>query len=187
MRLEIDNWRWSGVPFFIRAGKAMPGHRDGGARRLPHDRLARVRTERRPTGPSRISSCSASARTRRAAAHTGEARGGGELCAGPARHEFAEHGGEGPIAYEVLLLAAMNGDKSHFARQDALEETWRVVQPLIDARRRSRRTRRERGGPTADPTSSCATYGGWHDRGCPEVKARRPSPLSQRRVREVTT
>ena len=47
--------------------------------------------------------------------------------------EFAEYGGEGPIAYEVLLLAALNGDSSHFARQDALEETWRVVQPLIDA------------------------------------------------------
>jgi glucose-6-phosphate 1-dehydrogenase len=47
--------------------------------------------------------------------------------------EFKEQGGEGPIAYEVLLLAAMNGDPSHFAREDALEETWRVVQPLLDA------------------------------------------------------
>jgi glucose-6-phosphate 1-dehydrogenase len=44
---------------------------------------------------------------------------------------FASMGGEGPTPYEVLLLAAMNGDSSHFARQDALEETWRVVQPLI--------------------------------------------------------
>lgn len=46
---------------------------------------------------------------------------------------FASMGGEGPIAYEVLLHAAAVGKPSHFARQDALEETWRVVQPLIDA------------------------------------------------------
>ena len=39
-------------------------------------------------------------------------------------------GGEGPTPYEVLLDAAMRGDPSHFARQDAVEETWRVVQPL---------------------------------------------------------
>ena len=47
--------------------------------------------------------------------------------------DFSEQGGEGPIAYEVLLLAAINGDSSHFARQDALEETWRVVEPLIES------------------------------------------------------
>ena len=47
--------------------------------------------------------------------------------------EFAEQGGEGPTAYEVLLHAAITGDSTHFARQDAVEETWRVVQPLLDA------------------------------------------------------
>ena len=47
--------------------------------------------------------------------------------------EFASFGGEGPTPYEVLLDAAMRGDSTHFARQDAVEETWRVVQPLIDS------------------------------------------------------
>jgi glucose-6-phosphate 1-dehydrogenase len=47
--------------------------------------------------------------------------------------EFASFGGEGPTPYEVLLDAAMRGNSSHFARQDAVEETWRVVRPLIDA------------------------------------------------------
>jgi len=42
-------------------------------------------------------------------------------------------GGEGPTPYEVLLHAAMLGDRSHFARWDAVQETWRVVQPLIDS------------------------------------------------------
>ena len=47
--------------------------------------------------------------------------------------EFAQEGGEGPTPYEVLLLDAMNGDSSRFTRQDGVEETWRIMQPLLDA------------------------------------------------------
>jgi glucose-6-phosphate 1-dehydrogenase len=46
---------------------------------------------------------------------------------------FSSLGGEAPTAYEVLLRAAMAGDSGHFAREDAVEETWRIVQPLIDS------------------------------------------------------
>ena len=46
--------------------------------------------------------------------------------------DFADEGGEGPTPYEELLHAAMRGDRSHFARQDSVEETWRIVQPLLD-------------------------------------------------------
>ena len=45
---------------------------------------------------------------------------------------FAEEGGEGATPYEVLLHAAMIGDSTHFTRQDSVEETWRVMQPLLD-------------------------------------------------------
>jgi glucose-6-phosphate 1-dehydrogenase len=47
--------------------------------------------------------------------------------------EFAQEGGEAPTPYEVLLHAALVGDRSRFTRQDAVEETWRIVQPLLDA------------------------------------------------------
>jgi glucose-6-phosphate 1-dehydrogenase len=47
--------------------------------------------------------------------------------------EFAEEGGEGPTPYEVLLSAAMRGDSTRFTRQDSVEETWRIMQPLLDA------------------------------------------------------
>ena len=47
--------------------------------------------------------------------------------------EFADEGGEGPTPYEVLLLAAMRGDSTRFTRQDGVEETWRIMQPLLDA------------------------------------------------------
>ena len=47
--------------------------------------------------------------------------------------EFADEGGEGPTPYEVLLLAAMRGDATRFTRQDGVEETWRIMQPLLEA------------------------------------------------------
>jgi glucose-6-phosphate 1-dehydrogenase len=47
--------------------------------------------------------------------------------------EFAQEGGEGPTPYEVLLEAALQGDATHFTRQDVIEETWRILQPLLDA------------------------------------------------------
>jgi glucose-6-phosphate 1-dehydrogenase len=47
--------------------------------------------------------------------------------------EFADEGGEAPTPYEVLLHAAMIGNSIRFSRQDSVEETWRVMQPLLDA------------------------------------------------------
>ena len=64
--------------------------------------------------------------------------------------EFAAEGGEGPTPYEVLLQAAMNGDSTRFTRQDGVEETWRMMQPLLDdpppveTYRRARGARRRR-------------------------------------------
>jgi glucose-6-phosphate 1-dehydrogenase len=47
--------------------------------------------------------------------------------------EFSDQGGEGATPYEVLLHAAMEGRSIRFTRQDAIEECWRVMQPLLDA------------------------------------------------------
>ena len=47
--------------------------------------------------------------------------------------EFATAGGEGATPYEVLLHAAMMGDSTRFTRQDGVEETWRIMQPLLDS------------------------------------------------------
>src|SRR4029077_10298981 len=47
--------------------------------------------------------------------------------------EFSEEGGEAPTPYEVLLLDALHGESSRFTRQDGVEETWRIFQPLFDA------------------------------------------------------
>ena len=47
--------------------------------------------------------------------------------------EFSEEGGEGATPYEVLLLAAMEGNTVRFTRQDAVEQQWRIMQPLLDS------------------------------------------------------
>jgi glucose-6-phosphate 1-dehydrogenase len=133
MRLEIDNWRWSGVPFFIRAGKSLPvtvtevrvvfnttpwlGFVPRDTPRPEANQLV-LRIGPRPGARMRM--------------QAKEAHGPG-LRSVQLDMEFASMGGEGPTPYEVLLDAAMRGDSTYFARQDAVEETWRVVQPLIDA------------------------------------------------------
>ena len=71
-------------------------------------------------------------------------------------------GGEGPTPYEVLLHAAMIGDASHFARQDSVEETWRVVQPLLDQQPPVESYAKGTWGPQA-ADSLVRGHGGWHD------------------------
>ena len=133
LRLEIDNWRWSGVPFFIRAGKSLPvtvtevrvvfnttpwlGFVPRDAPRPEPNQLV-LRIGPRPGARMRMQAKAADEDALRSV---------------QLDMEFASMGGEGPTPYEVLLDAAMKGESRHFARQDAVEETWRVVQPLIDS------------------------------------------------------
>lgn len=132
LRLEIDNWRWSGIPFFIRTGKqlpltqtevrlvfrhpprlpfAEPGHR----RPMPDQLVVRLDPG---TGINLMLDALR-------ADHSGPAEI--EL---PMR--FSDEGGEAPTPYEVLLHAALCGDATRFARQDAIEESWRICAPLLD-------------------------------------------------------
>ena len=75
--------------------------------------------------------------------------------------EFAKEGGEGPTPYEVLLHAAMVGDSTRFTRQDNIEETWRIMAPLIDKPPRVHPYKPGSWGPKASD-KLVAGYGGWH-------------------------
>jgi glucose-6-phosphate 1-dehydrogenase len=75
--------------------------------------------------------------------------------------EFSEQGGEGPTPYEVLLHAAMNGLSARFTRQDSVEETWRVLQPLLDDPPAPHAYEKGTWGPAA-ANELVAEYGGWH-------------------------
>jgi glucose-6-phosphate 1-dehydrogenase len=133
LRLDIDNWRWSGVPFFIRTGKKLPALQTEFRLILKEPpRLGlRARGERHPE---------ANQITIKLDPATGirfdlEAKRAGSLSPEPIdmEMEFAQEGGEGPTPYEVLLRAAMVGNSLRFTRQDGVEETWRIMQPLLDA------------------------------------------------------
>jgi glucose-6-phosphate 1-dehydrogenase len=75
--------------------------------------------------------------------------------------EFAQEGGEGAAPYEVLLHAAMNGDSSRFKRQDGVEETWRIMQPLLDAPPEVHPYEKGSWGPAA-ADDLVAGHGRWH-------------------------
>jgi glucose-6-phosphate 1-dehydrogenase len=130
LRLDIENWRWAGVPFYIRTGKRLPvtqtelrlvfkhpprlGFADFDRQMQPNQLVVRLD----PTTGIRLV----------VEAHRADGPGSIEL-----DMEFREEGGEGPTPYEVLLHAAMLGRMMRFTRQDAVEEAWRVMQPLLDS------------------------------------------------------
>ena len=76
--------------------------------------------------------------------------------------EFAAQGGEGATPYEVLLHAALVGDSTRFTRQDGVEETWRVMQPLLDAPPPVHPYAPGQLGPRGGRTRSSQGHGRWH-------------------------
>ena len=164
LRLEIDNWRWSGVPFFIRTGKHLP---------ITQTELRLV--FKRPAAAA-ASACAGPRRpepepARRQARPDDRRSGCWSTRSAPTRSkpeqinldmEFAEEGGEGATPYEVLLHAAMVGDSKRFTRQDGVEEAWRVMQPLLDSPAAGAPYAKGSWGPAA-ADELVAGHGGWHD------------------------
>ena len=133
LRLEIENWRWSGVPFFIRTGKRLPITQTEVRLVFRHPpKLGFGLSKSRQPEPDQLvikldptSGIQLLVEAQRSGAREPEQIN--------LDMEFAAEGGEGPAPYEVLLHAAMLGDSARFTRQDSVEETWRVLQPLLDS------------------------------------------------------
>lgn len=130
VELAIDNWRWSGVPFFIRAGKNLPVKASEvsvvfkrpprlgiGNGRLPEPNQLTVRIEPEPGARIRLFAKQAGVQA---------------LEAADLEVLFEKTPGEDPQPYERLLGDALAGDSQLFTREDTVEETWRIVQPLLD-------------------------------------------------------
>ncbi len=131
LRLEIENWRWAGVPFFIRTGKRLPVTQTELRlvfRRPP--RLGFAFDEVVEPNQLVIKLDPSTGVRLVIEAHRADKAGAGTI---ELDMEFALEGGEGPTPYEVLLHAALEGDSTRFTRQDGVEETWRIMQPLLDA------------------------------------------------------
>jgi glucose-6-phosphate 1-dehydrogenase len=131
--LFVENWRWAGVPFYIRSGKRLPKRvtdiaiqfhsaplslfDDGEPGSWPNLLVVRVQPEE---GLSmRFSS----------------KRPGAGMTLRPVTMDFnygTSFGERSPSAYETLLLDALQGDATLYTRQDMVEASWAVVQPILD-------------------------------------------------------
>jgi len=130
MRLEIDSWRWSGVPFFIRAGKSL-------GTRVTEVRVVFKKPPKLAFAPNfspdadhfviRIDPVPG-------ASLGVQAKKPGERATRSVDLSliFADELGEAPEPYERLLGDALAGDRSLFTGETTIEETWRLVQPLLD-------------------------------------------------------
>jgi glucose-6-phosphate 1-dehydrogenase len=132
LRLEIQNWRWSGVPFFIRTGKRLPVLQTELRLVFKHSPwLGFAALDRRPEPNQLVVRLDPTTGIRLVVeAHRADVAGAAPI---ELDMEFSVEGGEGPTPYEVLLHAALVGDSTRFTRQDGVEETWRVFQPLLDS------------------------------------------------------
>jgi glucose-6-phosphate 1-dehydrogenase len=161
LRLDVENWRWAGVPFFIRTGKQLEVTQTELRLVFKHPpRLAFIPQSHRRPQPSQIVIKIDPATGVRIVldAQRADENGPQEI---ELDMEFAQEGGEGATPYEVLLHAALLGDSSHFTREDSVEACWRIVQPLLDAPPPVHNyAKGSWGPPEADQLT--ARFGGWH-------------------------
>jgi glucose-6-phosphate 1-dehydrogenase len=126
VRLQIDSWRWAGVPFFLRAGKCLAATATEVMVTLQRPPLSRLCPNETNYLRFRLSpdvTIAIGARVKRP---------GGELASDPTELKVVHHAdGEEMDAYERLLGDAMEGDATLFARQDGVEAAWAIVQPIL--------------------------------------------------------
>lgn len=157
LRLWIDNWRWMDVPFFIRAGKNLP---------LTCTELL-VRLKRTPSVYSAHSPAPNHVRMRinpdiTLAIGMNVLSPIDESLSRPVEMLASRHPGAGEMdAYERVLGDAMRGDQTLFAREDYVEEAWRIVDPALAAPARALPYAPRSWGP-AD-AQRLAPPGGWND------------------------
>jgi glucose-6-phosphate 1-dehydrogenase len=132
----VENWRWAGVPFYIRSGKRLPNRvtdiaihfnaaplslfeRNGNGASGPTPNLLIVRIQPEEGISLRFSS----------------KQPGSGMKLRPVSMDFnygSSFGVRSPAAYETLLLDAMEGDTTLYTRQDMVDASWSVVQPILD-------------------------------------------------------
>ncbi|MEO6121259.1 MAG: glucose-6-phosphate dehydrogenase [Acidimicrobiales bacterium] len=135
MRVRVDNWRWAGVPFYLRTGKRLP-------KRMTEVAMEFQRVPHLPFGSTGSEALGPNALVLRIQPDEGITLRFGAKVPGQAFRlrsvsmdfsygaAFLE---QAPDAYERLLLDAMVGDPTLFIRADEVEQAWRVVAPIQEA------------------------------------------------------
>jgi glucose-6-phosphate 1-dehydrogenase len=134
VRFQIGNWRWAGVPFYIRTGKRLARN------------LTEIRVHLKPTPQALFASTSSviapnvitiSIQPDEGISIAFDAkRPGTQMRTVTVQANFsyqASFGSKGPVAYETLLLDSMRGDATLFTRRDEVEAEWRIITPIEEA------------------------------------------------------
>ena len=135
MQLEIDNWRWAGVPFYIRTGKHMSRRKTEIAIRFkqaPHTPFAQTAVHTLPANWLIIGI----APDEKISLQFAVKRPGPVVDLAAVSMDFNDKDwfpAEPNVGYETLIYDVMIGDPMLFMRGDMVEEAWRVVQPILDA------------------------------------------------------
>jgi len=164
-RIEIDSWRWAGVPFFVRAGKAMPSTvLEAVVEFCAPPRLLFAGPDGHQPPPNYM--------VFRLSPDDGVTLGlqakrpGEALLSQPVELElcYERFLGERHEAYERLLDDAVAGNAGRFAREDQVEEAWRIVDPVLEHPGPVRVYKRGAWGP-GEADRLVGKIGGWHDPG----------------------
>jgi glucose-6-phosphate 1-dehydrogenase len=140
MKLFIDNWRWSGVPFYLRTGKRLPRRASEVA--IQFKEVPQILFNVKPEVPLEPTVLSLRVQPEEGMAmRIASKLPGPKVRIYPVQMEFnysADLGGVPPEAYERLLLDVMAGDATLFLRKDAVEAAWKFVMPVLDHWAKSR-------------------------------------------------
>ena len=134
VRFQIENWRWAGVPFYIRTGKRLARN------------LTEIRVHLKPTPQALFAGASSvidpniitiSIQPDEGISIAfGAKRPGTQMRSVTVQANFSyqvSFGSNGPVAYETLLLDSMRGDATLFTRRDEVEAEWRIITPIEEA------------------------------------------------------
>lgn len=135
IEFHIDNWRWAGVPFYVRTGKRL-------ARQLTEVRVHLKRTPqalfaRTPNEEIEPNVVAINIQPDEGIVlQFGAKRPGGQMRVVPVQANFSYRSafdGDTPVAYQTLLLDAMSGDTTLFTRGDEIEAEWSIITPIEEA------------------------------------------------------
>jgi glucose-6-phosphate 1-dehydrogenase len=162
LRFEIENWRWAGVPILVRAGKALA--------RTATEIVVRLQRVPQLRWGTHVLDCPGHddvvLRIGRQAGMSiyVRAKTPGKEVSQPVSLDldFADELGEPPGPYERLLADALRGDSTLFPRWEVIEETWRIVQPILDSPTPIEPYERGTWGP-ASADALAESHGGWRE------------------------
>ena len=134
MRVYIDNWRWAGVPFYLRTGKRLPKRSSEVA--ITFKEVPSVLFNQHPDVPLEPTVLSLKIQPEEGLSlRISSKLPGPKLRIYPVKMDFnygTSFGGTTPEAYERLILDVMAGDPTLFMRRDAVEAAWEYVMPILE-------------------------------------------------------